>query len=42
MSAITSFMPSLPNDSAMAKPIPLAPPVMTATLSFSSFTENSL
>src|SRR4051812_2023647 len=32
MSARTTFMPSRPKRSAIARPIPLAPPVTTATL----------
>src|SRR5262245_566750 len=37
MSAITTFMPSRTNTFAIARPIPLAPPVINATLSFTSF-----
>ena len=37
MSASTSFMPSAAKRRAMASPSPLAPPVMTATLSLKSF-----
>src|SRR3954470_6902574 len=36
MSASTNFIPSAANASASALPIPLAPPVMTATLPFRS------
>ena len=36
-SARTTFMPSCAQRSAMARPRPLAAPVMTATLSLNSF-----